>query len=56
MSGNALVEAIRHLLDGASLSADDTSDAFDVIMRGEGTAAQIGALLVALAIKGETAA
>lgn len=56
MSGNALVEAIRHLLDGESLSADDTSDAFDVIMRGEGTAAQIGALLVALAIKGETAA
>jgi anthranilate phosphoribosyltransferase len=56
LSGNALAEAIRHLLGGASLSADDTSDAFDVIMRGEGTAAQIGALLVALAIKGETAA
>jgi anthranilate phosphoribosyltransferase len=56
LSGNALANAIRHLLDGASLSADDTSDAFDVIMRGEGTAAQIGALLVALAIKGETAA
>jgi anthranilate phosphoribosyltransferase len=56
LSGNALVEAIRHLLDGASLTADDTSDAFDVIMRGEGTPAQIGALLVALAIKGETAA
>jgi anthranilate phosphoribosyltransferase len=56
LSGNALVEAIRHLLDGASLTTDETSDAFDVIMRGEGTAAQIGALLVALAIKGETAA
>lgn len=52
---NALVEAIRHLTAGASLSADQTSDAFDVIMRGEGTPAQIGALLLALAMKGETA-
>lgn len=56
MSGNALAHAIRHLLDGASLTAEETSDAFDVIMRGDGTPAQIGALLVALAIKGETAA
>jgi anthranilate phosphoribosyltransferase len=55
LRGNALADAIRHLLGGESLSADDTSDAFDVIMRGEGTAAQIGALLAALAIKGETA-
>jgi len=55
LRGNALADAIRHLLGGESLSADDTNDAFDVIMRGEGTAAQIGALLVALAIKGETA-
>jgi anthranilate phosphoribosyltransferase len=53
--GNALVEAIRHLTGGESLSVDQTSDAFDVIMRGEGTAAQIGALLMALALKGETA-
>ena len=53
--GNALVEAIRHLTGGESLSADETSDAFDVIMRGEGTLAQIGALLAALALKGETA-
>lgn len=53
--GNALVEAIRHLTGGVSLSAQQTSDAFDVIMRGEGTPAQIGALLMALAIKGETA-
>jgi anthranilate phosphoribosyltransferase len=53
--GNALVEAIRRLVGGASLSADETSDAFDIIMSGEGTPAQIGALLVALALKGETA-
>jgi anthranilate phosphoribosyltransferase len=53
-AGNALVEAIRRLVSGASLSASETSDAFDVIMTGEGTPAQIGALLVALALKGET--
>ena len=53
--GNALVDAIRHLSGGVSLTADATSDAFDVIMSGEGTPAQIGALLMALAIKGETA-
>jgi anthranilate phosphoribosyltransferase len=53
--GNALVEAIRHLVAGASLSADETRDAFDVIMLGEATPAQIGALLMALALKGETA-
>jgi anthranilate phosphoribosyltransferase len=53
--GTALVDAIRHLIGGASLSADETSDAFDEIMRGEGSPAQIGALLTALAVKGETA-
>ena len=50
-AGNALVEAIRRLVGGASLSADETSDAFDIIMAGEGTPAQIGALLTALALK-----
>ena len=53
---NALVRAIGRLIGGASLSAGETNDAFDVIMRGEGTPAQIGALLAALATKGETAA
>lgn len=52
---NALTAAIELVVGGASLSADQTSDAFDVIMRGEGTHAQIRALLVALATKGETA-
>lgn len=52
---NALVAAIRRLVAGGSLTANETSDAFDVIMMGEGTPAQIGALLTALALKGETA-
>ncbi len=54
--GNALVRAIARVIGGASLSANETSDAFDVIMQGAGTPAQIGALLAALAAKGETAA
>jgi len=52
---NALVAAIRLVASGASLSAHETSDAFDVIMEGAATPAQIGALLAALALKGETA-
>ena len=52
---SALVEAIRRLEGGASLSAQETSDAFDVIMRGAGTHEQISALLRSLARKGETA-
>lgn len=52
----ALRHALRRLTSGVSLSANETSSAFDVIMRGEATPAQIGALLGALAVKGETAA
>ncbi len=49
-----LRQSIRRLAAGESLSADDVSDAFDVIMRGEGTPAQVAALLMALRVKGET--
>ena len=52
---NALVAAIRLVVGGASLSAHETSDAFDIIMEGAATPAQIGALFAALALKGETA-
>ena len=55
MSTNALQTAIRRLAFGESLEADAAADAFDVIMRGEATAAQVAALLMALRIKGETA-
>ncbi|MEO8880650.1 MAG: anthranilate phosphoribosyltransferase [Gemmatimonadaceae bacterium] len=54
-STNALTAAIKLVVGGASLSAAQTSEAFDVVVRGEGTHAQIGALLAALALKGETA-
>ena len=55
MHANALTEAIRRVVSGASLSADQTTEAFDIIMRGDGEPSQIGALLAALALKGETA-
>jgi anthranilate phosphoribosyltransferase len=55
VSSNPLQLAIRRLAAGESLSADDTAAALDLVMRGEATAAQIAALLVALRVKGETA-
>lgn len=50
-----LLAAIKRLAFGESLDADASAEAFDVIMRGEATAAQVAALLMALRIKGETA-
>lgn len=55
MSAEPLRHAIRRLAAGASLSADETADAFDVVMRGDATPAQVAALLMALRVKGETA-
>lgn len=55
MPPDALRHAIRQLAHGCSLEAGETADAFDVVMRGEGSAAQVAALLVGLRVKGETA-
>lgn len=46
--------ALTRLLDGRSLSRSEARTVMDQIMNGEATAAQIGAFLVALRIKGET--
>lgn len=52
----ALSGAIRRLAMHETLDAASIRAAFGVIMRGEGTPAQVAALLVALRVKGETAA
>ncbi len=52
---NPLQAAIRRLAQHASLDAGEAAAAFGVVMRGEGTPAQVAALLTALRVKGETA-
>jgi anthranilate phosphoribosyltransferase len=46
--------ALARLLDGHDLSRDESRAVMDHIMRGAATPAQIGGLLVALRLKGET--
>ncbi len=52
--GNALQQAIRRLAFSEGLDAEGAAQAFGVIMRGEASPAQVGALLMALRVKGET--
>ena len=47
---------IARLAAGETLSDDQAEAAFDVIMSGEATPAQIGALLMAMRVRGETVA
>jgi anthranilate phosphoribosyltransferase len=48
-------EALARLLDGHDLSRGDARAVMNEVMEGEATPAQIGGLLVALRLKGETA-
>ena len=50
-----LQHAIRRLAAGASLDTAEAHAAFDAVMSGEATVAQIASLLVGLRVKGETA-
>jgi anthranilate phosphoribosyltransferase len=54
VSTDALAHAIRRLAQHEPLDAESLRLAFGVIMRGEGTPAQVAALLMALRVKGET--
>jgi anthranilate phosphoribosyltransferase len=47
-------QALARLLDGHSLSRDEARSVMNEVMEGEATPAQIGALLTALRMKGET--
>ena len=55
MSAN-LKPTIARLAAGETLTDDQAEAAFDIIMLGEATPAQIGALLMAMRIRGETVA
>jgi anthranilate phosphoribosyltransferase len=50
-----LREALRALAAQETLTAEQARRAFDVVMSGEATSAQVAALLMALRVKGETA-
>lgn len=51
----AVPHALRRMVDGHALTADEARGAIASIMQGEATAAQIAALLTAWRMKGETA-
>src|SRR5215467_10223838 len=48
-------DALAQLLDGKDLTREQAREVMDTIMSGDATPAQIGAYLVALRLKGETA-
>ncbi len=63
MSGNALLSlsgnlkpVLARLATGATLDEDEAEAAFDLIMSGEATPAQIAGLLMAMRVRGETVA
>lgn len=47
-------EAIQKVVDGGTLTRDEAAAAMDAMMLGEASAAQIGALITALRMRGET--
>jgi anthranilate phosphoribosyltransferase len=51
---NELKPLIARIADGKSLSRDEAHAAFTILMSGEATPSQIGALLMGLRIRGET--
>ena len=53
---NNLKPILARLASRETLSAADAETAFDIIMSGEATPAQIGALLMAMRVRGETVA
>ncbi|MEX2181051.1 MAG: anthranilate phosphoribosyltransferase [Gemmatimonadaceae bacterium] len=53
MRGNTLPQVLRRLAAGETLNAADAADAFRSVMTGEGTPAQMAALLMGLRVRGE---
>jgi len=55
MKGTVMQSALKQLQRGEMLSSDEAEAAFGAIMQGEATPAQVGALLMGLSIRGESA-
>lgn len=53
-TGTALHAALRRLAAGESLAREEAHQAFQLIMSGQGSDAQVAALLMGLRVKGET--
>ena len=53
-TSSALLGTIRRLALGETLPPDELTAAFELVMSGEATAAQVAALLIGLRVKGET--
>lgn len=51
---SALKPILNQVADGQALSADEAEDAFNIIMSGDATTAQIAGFLMALRVRGET--
>jgi anthranilate phosphoribosyltransferase len=56
VSASVLQKTLRTLAAGGTLTGDEASAAFRAVMSGEGTPAQMAALLMGLRVRGETAA
>lgn len=52
-ANSALITAIRHLAHGEAIPSDELTRAFDRVMAGEATSAQIAALLIGMRVRGE---
>ncbi len=50
-----ITEALEEIVSGHDLDQDSTAEVFHIIMTGEATPAQIGAFLIGMRLKGETA-
>jgi len=55
-SPNALLSTVRRLTAGEAADPQELTAAFDVVLAGDATPAQIAALLIGLRVRGETPA
>jgi anthranilate phosphoribosyltransferase len=56
VSASVLQKTLRTLAAGGTLTGDEAAEAFRAVMSGEGTPAQMAALLMGLRVRGESAA